>query len=270
MLLHDISVQQSTIASLPPMLTALEETLIATRTNSKTGFPHLDRLHNMLHAYGSACIEVLWRKSTHMLLLANSGQFAENMADLLQRDRTRRERFENRELELLPWKTEITIFKADRPDLQMTTHGGAEGLNEWQLTEDDVAGEPTSPEDEGVADLPADLLSLIERLATERPDSAGAPDLELLRIKRRLDKRLHSMQSSLKRLGRVMTSPGEEEPACALQHEAHPVCSGRDAVSISRRRGTFTLTRQVLQTLTRVSLLDRAERQSVKSICRCR
>ncbi len=139
-LLHQISVHQSTIASLPPLLSALEDTLVSTRTLAKTGFPHLQRLHNMLFAYGSSCIEVVWRKEVHSLLLRDSGSLAENLAHRLGKELHRREIFEANILGLLPWTIDVLGSKADKPSLQISTRGGADQLSDWTITIEDVKG----------------------------------------------------------------------------------------------------------------------------------
>jgi hypothetical protein len=95
----------------------------------------------MLYAYGSTCIEVLWRKEIHNVLLDDSGDLAERLAHRLRREMDRRQAFETDVLGLLPWTIEVLGAKSDKPSLQVSTRGGGEQLTEWKVNAEDVEGE---------------------------------------------------------------------------------------------------------------------------------
>lgn len=140
--LHQISIQQSTIATLPPAMAALEEVLISTRTSAKTGFPHLDRLHNMLFAYGSVCIEVLWRKEISAAILDGASAMVEDWAEFLEKENSRRKTFMHDVLTLLPYEVDL-LGKGSKfvPRLDLSAAGGGEDIADWQMNSDDIEGE---------------------------------------------------------------------------------------------------------------------------------
>lgn len=142
--LHQISIQQSTIASLPPSMASLEELLISTRSQARTGFPHLARLHNMLHAYGAACIEVLWRKKVSSVVLDGAREMAEDVAEWLNREKARRKAFEGEVLTVLPYEIDL-LGKAAKsgPRLELNATGGGEDIAGWQFGDQDLDGEQT-------------------------------------------------------------------------------------------------------------------------------
>ena len=55
--LHHISSLNSELVHLPPALSALQSSF-----RGKTSFPHIQRLHTMLYAYGATIIEIVRRK----------------------------------------------------------------------------------------------------------------------------------------------------------------------------------------------------------------
>jgi hypothetical protein len=55
--LRHISTLNNEIIHLPPMLASLQASFRA-----KTSFPHIQRLHNMLYAYGATIVEIVRRK----------------------------------------------------------------------------------------------------------------------------------------------------------------------------------------------------------------
>lgn len=140
--LHQISIQQSTIASLPPSMATFEELLLSTRTQARTGFPHLARLHDMLHAYGAACIEVLWRKKVSAVMLDGAREMAEEVAEWLNREKARRKTFEGEVLTVLPYEVDL-LGKAAKsgPRLELNAAGGGEDIAGWQFGDEDLQGE---------------------------------------------------------------------------------------------------------------------------------
>ena len=55
--LRQISLLNKDVVQLPPMMTALQASFRA-----KNSFSHIQRLHNMLYAYGATVIEIVRRK----------------------------------------------------------------------------------------------------------------------------------------------------------------------------------------------------------------
>lgn len=140
--LQQISLRQSTIATLPKSMSDLEELLLLTKTSSKTGFQHLDRLRNMTRAYGLTCVEVIWRKNVAEVLLETTGKLAENVSGFLTNESKRRRDFGKQVLELLPPNEVEGLVKSEMfvVGLELSVKSGLEDSQDWDLTEGDVTG----------------------------------------------------------------------------------------------------------------------------------
>lgn len=136
----------------------LEAALLSTRTsaplltNGKTasGFPHLDRLRNMLSAYLSACVEIVWRRQLAELLEVKSSGLTEALAGYLEAERRRRRAFQENEVAVLP--PDINVFRqagataagaTERatPDFEFSVKAGYEDFVGGPITREDVEGE---------------------------------------------------------------------------------------------------------------------------------
>lgn len=143
-------------------MSELETALTATRTGSAgsgagkahpTGFTHLDRLRNMLSAYMTACVEMVWRKQLAEVLEVKSSGLTEALAGFLEAERRRRRGFEQGEVAVLP--PDINVFArqaggtasgagtGDRgtPDFEFSVKAGYEELDVRAMTREDVEGE---------------------------------------------------------------------------------------------------------------------------------
>jgi len=142
--LHAISGQQSVIAELSPQMAVLEESLLSTRTLAKTGFPHLERLRNMVYAYGMACIEVVWRKELGGILHGGAGNLIEDLGTHLEEERERRHRFKDEILGLLPYEVEALNPKAgdteSGPSVDLSVDSGDVDLEDCEFTVETLAG----------------------------------------------------------------------------------------------------------------------------------
>ncbi|KAJ9097486.1 hypothetical protein QFC19_006758 [Naganishia cerealis] len=157
--LHSIAHQQSTIAHIGVAMSALEDALLATRTGiisptgKTSGFTHLDRLRNMLSAYLTTIVEILWRKQLAEVLEAKSSSLTESLAGFLTMERKRRRLFEQAELTLLP--PDINVFtrhasatggtsapaEGGTPDFEFSVRAGFEELADRHITRTDLEGE---------------------------------------------------------------------------------------------------------------------------------
>lgn len=115
-----------------------------------SGFTHLDRLRNMLSAYMTACVEIVWRKQLAELLEVKSSGLTEALAGYLEAERRRRRGFEQSEVAVLP--PDINVFArqsgiapgaADRgtPDFEFSVKAGYEDSEARPMTRGDVEGE---------------------------------------------------------------------------------------------------------------------------------
>lgn len=138
-------------------MSELETALLATRTGATTttggkthtsGFTHLDRLRNMLSAYMTACIEIVWRKQLAELLEVKSSGLTEALAEYLDAERRRRRGFEGSEVAVLP--PDINVFArpgiaaaGDRgtPDFEFSVKAGYEENEGRPMTRSDIEGE---------------------------------------------------------------------------------------------------------------------------------
>lgn len=135
----------------------LEAALLSTRTNAPllpngktaSGFPHLDRLRNMLSAYLSACVEVVWRRQLAELLEVKSSGLTEALAGYLEAERRRRRAFQENEVAVLP--PDINVFRQvgapagaterGTPDFEFSVKAGYEDFVGGPITREDVEGE---------------------------------------------------------------------------------------------------------------------------------
>lgn len=133
----------------------------STRTGSTTkgppsGFTHLDRLRNMLGAYVTACVELVWRREMAELLEEKSTRLTEALAGFLGAERGRRRAFEQADVAVLPQDVNVFARRAavqgeGTPDFEFSVRAGAEDVD-GRLTRQDVDGESAS----GCFDMRAD------------------------------------------------------------------------------------------------------------------
>jgi hypothetical protein len=117
-------------------MAVLEESLLSTRTLAKTGFPHLDRLRNMVYAYGMACIEVVWRKEVGSILHGGASNLIEDLGTHLEEERARRQKFKEEILGLLPYEVEALNTKGDAevgPSVDLSVDSGDVDLEDCEF-----------------------------------------------------------------------------------------------------------------------------------------
>lgn len=131
----------------------LETAVVSTRTGTagkphQTGFTHLDRLRNMLGAYMTACVELVWRREMAEVLEEKSSGLTEALAGFLEAERSRRRAFETAEVMVLP--PDVNVFarhpaaagERGAPDFEFTVKAGSEDVD-GKMTRGDVEGEST-------------------------------------------------------------------------------------------------------------------------------
>ncbi|KIM22566.1 hypothetical protein M408DRAFT_18149 [Serendipita vermifera MAFF 305830] len=127
--LRHISTLQSSIFSLPTVLTGLENDL-----RMKGGFAHLQRLHGMAFAYGASVIEVVRRREFGRFFMQRAQAMAEIMAKFASSERKRRQVYRGESLSLLPFETQSMDLEA--PSLEVSTKGMEDGP--YDINREDV------------------------------------------------------------------------------------------------------------------------------------
>ncbi|KAH0581434.1 Autophagy-related protein 11 [Termitomyces sp. J132] len=98
--LQQISVLNNNMVQIPPTLTALQ-----TSFRGKNSFSHIQRLHNMLYAYGATVIEIVRRKEFSQFFYQRSQSILEVMAKLSASERKRRQIYRGELHGQLPFET---------------------------------------------------------------------------------------------------------------------------------------------------------------------
>ncbi|KAF8887526.1 hypothetical protein BD779DRAFT_1526741 [Infundibulicybe gibba] len=98
--LRQISVLNNDIVQIPPQLTNLQ-----TSFRNKNSFSHIQRLHNMLYAYGATVIEVVRRKEFSRFFYQRAQSILEVMAKLSASERKRRQVYRSEVHGQLPFET---------------------------------------------------------------------------------------------------------------------------------------------------------------------
>ncbi|KAG8875074.1 oligomeric, coiled-coil, peripheral membrane protein [Tulasnella sp. 331] len=127
--LRHVSRLQSTLADLPPVLTSLDADL-----RPKAGFPHLQRLHNMLYVYGATVVEIVRRKEFAKIFMERAQTIAEMMAKLTANERKRRQVYRSEVHGQLPF--EARGMDEPAPSLEISTSGSKEAT--FILTREDL------------------------------------------------------------------------------------------------------------------------------------
>ncbi|KAG8902194.1 oligomeric, coiled-coil, peripheral membrane protein [Tulasnella sp. 403] len=117
--LRNVSRLQSTLADLPPALTSLESDL-----RLKAGFPHLQRLHNMIYYYGATIVEIVRRKEFGKLFMERAQTIAEMMAKLTANEKKRRQVYRSEVHGQLPFQAPGMDEPA--PSMEISTKGSKE------------------------------------------------------------------------------------------------------------------------------------------------
>ncbi|EJU02437.1 hypothetical protein DACRYDRAFT_107355 [Dacryopinax primogenitus] len=145
-----VSSLQSSISLLPPVLRSLEHSLRANSLPSSSasggaGFPHLQKVHRWLYAYGCTILELVRRGEFRRFFHARSKSLAELMHKLTAREHSRRQAFQADVAGLLPFEIRGFGDTDDPvPALEVTVLGAGagggmgEGLGEWGLGRGDV------------------------------------------------------------------------------------------------------------------------------------
>ncbi|PWN30187.1 hypothetical protein BDZ90DRAFT_229208 [Jaminaea rosea] len=114
--LGDISSLQSDYADLAASMAAFQGELTSNRVD---GFRHLQRLSNMLWAYGATVVETVRRREFSRHFLTKSQALAELMAKVSARERKRRGKYRTDVAGQLPW--EVKGMDEAPPSLEIST-----------------------------------------------------------------------------------------------------------------------------------------------------
>ncbi|EAU89419.2 hypothetical protein CC1G_07645 [Coprinopsis cinerea okayama7 len=96
--LRRISIVNNDIIQIPPNLAALQASF-----RNKNSFSHIQRLHNMLYAYGATVIEIVRRKEFSRFFYQRAQSILEVMAKLTSGERKRRQVYRSEVLGQLPF-----------------------------------------------------------------------------------------------------------------------------------------------------------------------
>ncbi|KDN52910.1 hypothetical protein K437DRAFT_231291 [Tilletiaria anomala UBC 951] len=117
-ILNRISVLQSEYADFGAALAAVDSDF---RSNKVDGFKHLQRLKNMLWAYGATIVEIVRRREFADYFLDKSQALAELMSKLGLKDKDLRATYKSDVQGLLPF--EVRSMNSQPPSLDITTSG---------------------------------------------------------------------------------------------------------------------------------------------------
>lgn len=98
--LRRISMLNNYVVQLPATLKSLQ-----TSFRTKTSFSHIQRLHNMLYAYGATVVEIVRRKEFAQFFYQRANSILEVMAKLSANERKRRQVYRGEVHGLLPFDT---------------------------------------------------------------------------------------------------------------------------------------------------------------------
>ncbi|KZT07122.1 putative peripheral membrane protein [Laetiporus sulphureus 93-53] len=98
--LRQISTLNNDLVELPALLTGLQ-----TASKAKTSFSYIQRLHNMLYAYGSTVVEIVRRKEFARFFYQRAQSILEVMAKLSANERKRRQVYRGEVHGQLPFET---------------------------------------------------------------------------------------------------------------------------------------------------------------------
>ncbi|KAF8190503.1 hypothetical protein BJ912DRAFT_1100883 [Pholiota molesta] len=98
--LRHISTLNNEMVHLPPALS-----MLAASFRAKTSFPHIQRLHNMLYAYGTTVIEIVRRKEFSNFFYQRAQSILEVMAKISASERKRRQVYRGEVNGQLPFET---------------------------------------------------------------------------------------------------------------------------------------------------------------------
>ncbi|KIM47021.1 hypothetical protein M413DRAFT_267979 [Hebeloma cylindrosporum] len=128
--LRHISSLNNEIIHLPPILASLQASFRA-----KTSFPHIQRLHNMLYAYGATIVEVVRRKEFSRFFYQRSQSILEVMAKLSASEKKRRQVYRGEVGGLLPF--EIRGMDDPIPSIDFSPTGGLDSVYSFERADID-------------------------------------------------------------------------------------------------------------------------------------
>ncbi|KAF7316529.1 ATG11 domain-containing protein [Mycena indigotica] len=129
--LRTISMLNNDMVQIPPSLVIVQASF-----RNKNSFPHIQRLHNMLYAYGATVIEIVRRKEFSRFFYQRAQSILEVMAKLSANERKRRQVHRGEVLGQLPF----TIRGMDDPvpTIDFSPTGSVD--SSYSLERDDVDG----------------------------------------------------------------------------------------------------------------------------------
>ena len=167
--LRRISVLNADLVQLPGLMTALQTDLRA-----KTSFVHIQRLHNMLYAYGATLIEVVRRKEFTRFFYQRAQSILEVMAKLTAAEKRRRQIYRGEVHGQLPF--DAKGMDDSVPSIDFSPTGGKEAdseqsypldrsdVNSFIQVLDDLDQRFRSPSAQPFSETRRSLSKLIERM----------------------------------------------------------------------------------------------------------
>ncbi|KAI0277952.1 hypothetical protein BGY98DRAFT_976913 [Russula aff. rugulosa BPL654] len=131
--LRQISALNNDLISLPADLTALQSSF-----RTKNAFPHIQRLHNLMYAYGATVVEIVRRKEFARLFYKRCQAILEVMAKLSAAERKRRQVYRGEVHGQLPFDPKG--MEDAVPSIDFSTSGGKDADSVYNLERTDVSG----------------------------------------------------------------------------------------------------------------------------------
>ncbi|KIK54177.1 hypothetical protein GYMLUDRAFT_48975 [Collybiopsis luxurians FD-317 M1] len=132
--LRHISVFNNDIVQIPPALAALQASF-----RGKNSFSHIQRLHNMLYAYGATVIEIVRRKEFERFFYHRAQNILDVMAKLSSSERKRRQVYRSEVHGQLPFETRM-LDVDPVPTISFSSSMGDDSEPAYSLERADVDG----------------------------------------------------------------------------------------------------------------------------------
>ncbi|KAF5390754.1 hypothetical protein D9757_004449 [Collybiopsis confluens] len=133
-ILRHISVLNNDIVQIPPALAALQ-----TSFRGKTSFSHIQRLHNMMYAYGATVIEIVRRKEFARFFYHRAQNILDVMAKLSSSERKRRQVYRSEIHGQLPFETR-GMDVDPVPTITFSSSGNDDSESAYSIERADIDG----------------------------------------------------------------------------------------------------------------------------------
>ncbi|KAG6916954.1 hypothetical protein DXG01_004503 [Tephrocybe rancida] len=220
--LRQISVLNNNMVHIPPTLSTLQASF-----RGKNSFSHIQRLHNMLYAYGATVIEIVRRKEFSQFFYQRAQSILEVMAKLSASERKRRQLYRGELHGQLPFETRGMDDPV--PTIDFSPSGNLDAS--YSLQREDVNG----------------LLRVLDDLEQYAQTNSDAAALRAVRECRgALDKLIVKMDGLEAGFDRIAERSSIEADQQAYQDVVEQLRTAQDLAT--HREAAFQEERRILQT----------------------